>query len=85
MIESGTWYLVLGTWYLVLGTWYLVLGLMVTTLVDIFDYTSPFGPVGHIFDFLILENYMQELLTKRNEVIKTIAESNRWKEFIDVK
>lgn len=50
-----------------------------TTLIDIFDYTSPLGIFGRLFDTLILKNYMRDLLIKRNEVLKAYAESDRWK------
>ena len=56
----------------------------VTTLVDIFDYTSPLGPLGKIFDLLVLKNYMRDLLIRRNEVLKAYAESEKWKMLLPV-
>lgn len=55
----------------------------ITTLIDIFDYTSPMGPLGKLFDLLVLKNYMRDLLIKRNKVLKVYAESDRWKEILD--
>lgn len=46
----------------------------VTTMVDIFDYTSPLGPLGKFADWLFLEKYMTRFLAHRNEVIKEYAE-----------
>lgn len=46
-----------------------------TRMRDIFDYTSPLGPLGHLADLLFLKSYMRRLLEKRNTVIKEIAES----------
>lgn len=54
-----------------------------TLMRDVFDYDSPLGFLGEIADFLFLENYMKDLLTKRNETLKQIAESNDWKRFLD--
>jgi ligand-binding SRPBCC domain-containing protein len=42
-----------------------------TLMKDIFRFESP---VGMIFDFIVLKNYMTRLLEKRNELIKEIAE-----------
>lgn len=51
----------------------------VTELIDIFDYTSPLGPLGRFVDWLVLERYMRDLLVRRNEVLKAYAESDKWK------
>lgn len=45
-----------------------------TMMVDCFDYTSPLGWLGNLADVLFLERYMKDLLTKRNEHIKRVAE-----------
>jgi len=49
-----------------------------TVMKDIFDYQSPFGIVGRLADNLFLKNYMTDLLNKRNEMIKKVAENGRW-------
>ena len=46
---------------------------------DIFEFQSPFGILGKIFNKLILTNYMEKLLIDRNKVIKEFAESDKWK------
>lgn len=46
-----------------------------TIMADIFDYTSPYGILGRMADFLFLKRYMQGLLTKRNLIIKQFAEN----------
>lgn len=53
-----------------------------TLVRDVFDYDSPLGILGNIADFLFLENYMKNLLTARNEMIKRVAESEDWRKFI---
>ncbi len=53
-----------------------------TEMQDIFDFESPFGWFGKIFNELILEKYMTQLLTQRNQTIKEIAENGKWKEIL---
>jgi ligand-binding SRPBCC domain-containing protein len=50
-----------------------------TLMIDVFEFESPFGPIGRLFNALFLENYMRKLLTERNEVIKRVAESEEWR------
>lgn len=49
---------------------------------DIFDYDSPLWILGKIADALFLENYMKNLLTERNLLIKKIAENEDWRKFL---
>jgi len=53
-----------------------------TIMTDHFDFESPLGILGKLVDRLILRNYMKNLLLKRNETIKTIAESEDWKNYL---
>jgi ligand-binding SRPBCC domain-containing protein len=46
-----------------------------TEMVDIFDYTSPLGPLGRLADGLFLRRYMTRLLRERNAYLKRAAES----------
>ena len=48
-------------------------------MTDIFEFHSPFGLLGKLFDKLILTNYLQKLLIDRNKVIKEFAETDKWK------
>ncbi|MEM8510347.1 MAG: SRPBCC family protein [Bacteroidota bacterium] len=50
-----------------------------TLMTDYFDYTSPWGILGKLADFLFLKRYMRGLLEKRNESIKEFAEFGKWK------
>ncbi len=54
----------------------------ITNMMDKFTYTSPLGVLGKLADVLFLEQYMTQLLLKRNEVVKEFAESGRWKEVL---
>jgi ligand-binding SRPBCC domain-containing protein len=46
-----------------------------TEIIDIFDYTSPLGPLGWLADVLFLRQYMTRLLRERNAFLKREAES----------
>ncbi len=48
-----------------------------TVMKEIFIFESPFGRFGELVNFLFLGWYMQNLLKKRNQVIKEAAESAR--------
>ena len=45
-----------------------------TLMIDDADYASPFGLLGRIFDKLLLERHMTQLLITRNNHIKRVAE-----------
>ncbi|MEO8148464.1 MAG: SRPBCC family protein [Bacteroidia bacterium] len=53
-----------------------------TIMKDEFNFEAPFGFPGKIFSKLILNNYMKRLLEERNLLIKEVAESEQWKEFL---
>jgi ligand-binding SRPBCC domain-containing protein len=48
-----------------------------TIMKDIFMFESPFGLLGKLANHLFLTRYMENLLKKRNAVIKRAAESDR--------
>lgn len=54
-----------------------------TIMSDKFEYEVPYGMIGKIFDRFILKRYMKNLLMKRNEKIRQIAESGEWKKYLD--
>lgn len=47
-----------------------------TIMIDVFDYTSPLGPLGRMADNLFLKKYMTRFLKERNEVVKEYAEKD---------
>jgi ligand-binding SRPBCC domain-containing protein len=53
-----------------------------TLMKDVFDYDSPLGILGSIADAVFLEDYMKRFLLARNKMIKEIAESDQWKDFL---
>lgn len=49
---------------------------------DVFEFESPFGLLGKLFNQLVLTKYLKKLLLTRNQLIKEFAESEKWKEVI---
>jgi ligand-binding SRPBCC domain-containing protein len=54
-----------------------------TIMEDNFEFESPAGIVGVIFNKLVLEKYLRNLLIKRNQMIKDVAESDQWKKILN--
>lgn len=47
-----------------------------TMMTDIFEFESPFGIVGKLFNRFFLKNYLKSFLLERNKLIKKAAENN---------
>lgn len=47
-----------------------------TLMTDIFEFESPLGILGKLFNSIFLKGYLRTFLLRRNEMIKTIAESS---------
>ncbi|MBL7935026.1 MAG: SRPBCC family protein [Bacteroidia bacterium] len=52
-------------------------------MVDNFEFSSPFGIIGKLFDKLVLTNYMKGFLIERNQTIKEFAETDKWKKVLN--
>ena len=50
-----------------------------TLMQDIIFLKAPFGVLGSVIMKLFLKNYFKNFLIERNEIIKTFAESEKWK------
>lgn len=50
-----------------------------TVMRDVFDYTSPLGPLGRLADRLLLAAYLRRFLATRNQILKDVAESDDWR------
>jgi ligand-binding SRPBCC domain-containing protein len=46
---------------------------------DYFEFHSPFGLSGRLFNKIFLTNYLKKLLIERNYIIKEYAETEKWK------
>jgi len=49
---------------------------------DVFEFHSPLGVLGKIVDALLLKRYLSAFLAERNDVIKSTAESDRWRSYL---
>lgn len=49
-----------------------------TLMTDVFDYEAPLGVFGRMAERLFLTRYMAALLDARNQVIKEVAEGDKW-------
>lgn len=47
-----------------------------TRMVDVFDFTAPFGLVGSLVDRFVLHGYLKRFLEARAEALKGLAESD---------
>lgn len=55
-----------------------------TLMTDVFAWKSPLGPLGVLADKLFLMAYLRRMLEERNRTIKRVAESEEWREILDV-
>ena len=54
-----------------------------TIMIDQFHFETPHGFIGRLINNFYLENYMTQLLKERNKMIKDVAESNLWKQYLN--
>lgn len=54
-----------------------------TIMTDIFHFEAPFGILGELFSKFILKNYMKGFLIRRNDMIKEVAETSKWKSILN--
>ena len=54
-----------------------------TRMRDVFDYSSPYGLLGHAANMLLVNRHMRKLLVLRNELIKSVAESPLSHSYLD--
>lgn len=50
-----------------------------TEMRDVFDFTSPLGPLGRIVDGIVLTRYLTRFLEERNRIVQRVAESDEWR------
>jgi ligand-binding SRPBCC domain-containing protein len=53
-----------------------------TEMKDVFSFAAPLPIIGWLVETIVLRRYMQTLLRERNAVVKQIAESARWQEYL---
>jgi ligand-binding SRPBCC domain-containing protein len=52
-------------------------------MIDIVDFETPYGGIGNMVNSIYLTKYLRSLLEGRNEFIRRIAESNKWKDILE--
>jgi len=55
----------------------------ITVMRDLFDFQSPLGILGRITERLFLIEYMRRFLLTRHTMIKTVAETEQWRRYLD--
>ncbi len=50
---------------------------------DIFEFESPLGILGKLFNNLVLTSYLRKFLIERNKIVKEYAESDKWKSILN--
>lgn len=53
-----------------------------TEMRDVFDFTSPLGPLGRLADAFVLKRYMARFLSERNRIVQQVAESDEWQTYV---
>lgn len=53
-----------------------------TVMSDELRFTAPLGILGLAAEKLVLRNYLKRFLHERNEFLKEVAESNKWREYL---
>lgn len=54
----------------------------VTEMRDVFRFAAPLPLLGLVAERLVLAGYMRNLLRERNAVIKQVAESEEWRQYL---
>ncbi|MBC8046714.1 MAG: SRPBCC family protein [Fimbriimonadaceae bacterium] len=54
-----------------------------TIITDKFEFESPFGIFGKIFNHIFLTSYLKGFITDRNKIIKEYAETDKWKTILN--
>ncbi len=55
-----------------------------TVMVNHFYYRPRWGLIGDIVNFLFLQNYLTRTITKRNDLLRDYAETEKWKDILPV-
>jgi ligand-binding SRPBCC domain-containing protein len=53
-----------------------------TEMRDRFVFAAPLSLLGSVAEQVFLKRYMERLLRRRNEILKQVAESDRWQQFL---
>jgi ligand-binding SRPBCC domain-containing protein len=54
-----------------------------TRMQEVFDYAAPLGLFGRVAEALVLTRHLTRFLRQRADVLKELAESDGWRQFVD--
>lgn len=54
-----------------------------TIMIDLLEFETPYGSIGRFFTRIYLARYMKNLIERRNQAIKEVAESEKWRKFLN--
>lgn len=54
----------------------------VTTVTDVLRFAAPFGVIGWLAERAVLAGHLRRLLEERGRVLKALAESGGWQQFV---
>jgi ligand-binding SRPBCC domain-containing protein len=53
-----------------------------TLMRDVMEFEAPWGVLGHLVEAILLERHLRQLLARRNQCIKRVAESDEWRRYL---
>jgi ligand-binding SRPBCC domain-containing protein len=53
-----------------------------TMMKDVMEFEAPYGALGRIAERILLEKHLRQLLLRRNQCIKRVAESDEWRHYL---
>jgi ligand-binding SRPBCC domain-containing protein len=56
-----------------------------TLMKDVMEFEVPWGLLGRIAERIVLEKHLRQLLLRRNQCIKRVAESDDWRRYVHPK
>ena len=54
-----------------------------TVMTDVVRFAAPFGVVGWLAERLLIGPHLRRFIIKRGHILRTLAESEGWREFLE--
>ena len=54
-----------------------------TVMRDVMEFEAPYGMLGQVAEAILLERHLRQLLERRNQCIKRVAESDGWRRYLE--
>ena len=55
-----------------------------TLMKDVMEFEAPYGAFGRIAESILLKRHLRQLLLRRNQCIKRVAESDKWRQYLGI-